>query len=283
MSKSITKTELFASTLLIFRIIFGGIQAASASDNPTNLQKGSQTTVKIPHGGDGNSGQTSKFTAGSKAKAAARRDFARRQTGKKPTSKRSGGSSFADAFTVERTFPARPGGNGDGLFGRLMPRPTPDPQNPGCAGGPRSITSLSGQHNSNQSTKLTGHDGFEAELTDKSENHLTSKHGNKFGVNDPLPPNPNQKPTKYPQNRTRINKENKATVRGEINGIISNPKTDIYYDVNIRGIQGQVYHCKETDRIVAIHTEGEFAGQIMKAQPISPAQLQLLKKLDKLD
>ena len=40
--------------------------------------KGSQTTLKIPHGGDGNSSQPSKFTAGSKAKGAARRDFTRR-------------------------------------------------------------------------------------------------------------------------------------------------------------------------------------------------------------
>ena len=40
--------------------------------------RGSQTILKIPHGGDGNSSQLSKFTAGSKAKNAARRDFARR-------------------------------------------------------------------------------------------------------------------------------------------------------------------------------------------------------------
>jgi len=128
----------------------------------------------------------SKFTAGSKAKGAARTDFARRQTGKKPTSGRSGGSLFAEAFTVEPKFAARPGGNGDGLFGRFTPRPTPDPGNPGCAGGPRSITVLSGQRNSDESTKLTAYDGFEAKLTDKSENHLTSKHGHKFGVDDPL-------------------------------------------------------------------------------------------------
>ena len=56
----------------------------------------------IPRGGDNNQpGKPSKFSPGSKAKGAAKRDFARRQTGKKPTSGRSGGSPFAQAFTVE--------------------------------------------------------------------------------------------------------------------------------------------------------------------------------------
>ena len=40
--------------------------------------------------------------------------------------------------------------------------------------------------------------------------------------------------------------------------------------MSIRGIQGRVYHDKDTNRVVGIHTEGEFAGQIMKAQPLVP-------------
>lgn len=172
---------------------------------------------------------------------------------------------------------------GNRLFGRFSARPTPDPSNPGCAGGPRSLTVLSGQRNANSSTNLTAYDGFEAKLTDKSENHLTSKHGHTFGVDDPLPPNPNQNPTKYEQTRTRLNNDNKAKVREEIKSILSNTKSDVYTDVNIRGIQGRVYHCKDTNRVVGIHTEGEFAGQIMKAQPISDPQLDLLRGLNILD
>jgi len=53
--------------------------------------------------------------------------------------------------------------------------------------------------------------------------------------------------------------------------------------VSIRGIQGRVYHCKDTNCVVGIHTEGEFAGQIMKAQPISDPQLDLLRRLNILD
>lgn len=159
----------------------------------------------------------------------------------------------------------------------------PDPRNSECAGWPRSITVLSGQRNSDESTKLTAYDGFEAKLTDKSKNHLTSKHGHKFGVDDSLPRNPNQKPTKYEQTRTRLNNENKAKVLEEIKSILSNTNSDIYPDVIIRGIQGQVYHCKDTNRLVGIHTEGEFAGQIMKAQPISERQLEFLLELNILD
>ena len=76
-----------------------------------SLRKGTQIALKIPSGGD--SSRPSKFGPGSKAKGAAKRDFARRQAGKTPTSRQSGGGFFADAFTVEPKFPARPGGNAE--------------------------------------------------------------------------------------------------------------------------------------------------------------------------
>ena len=101
------KRKLFASTMLIIRLLFGGPQSASASSNSKNVQdgvgskapiyrtfsreselvpKGGKRTT-ITRGGDNNQpGKPSKFSPGSKAKGAAKRDFARRQTGKKPTS-----------------------------------------------------------------------------------------------------------------------------------------------------------------------------------------------------
>lgn len=71
------------------------------------------------------------------------------------------GSSFAEAWapnTSKRSRPAAanrlaqqfqtgPVEGGNGLFGRFSARPTPDPYNPGCAGGPRSV--LPGQRNPN--------------------------------------------------------------------------------------------------------------------------------------
>ena len=53
--------------------------------------------------------------------------------------------------------------------------------------------------------------------------------------------------------------------------------------MSIRGIQGRVYHSKDTNRVVGIHTEGAFAGLIMKAQPISDPQLDLLRELNIID
>ena len=223
------------------------------------------------------SGYLGKSGPGPKAKADARNAMNNRSP--KGAKSKSGGSDFVEAWVQNPSNRARPGGNG--LFGRFSARPAPDPYNPGWADGPRSVTVRSGQRNSDLSTNLTAYDGFESELTDRSLNHLTSKHGHKFGVDDPLPRNPNQKPTKYEQTLTRLNNENKAKVREEISSILSNTNSEVFTDVSIRGIQGRVYHFEE--RVVGIHTEGEFAGQIVKTQPISKQQKTLLDTQNKLD
>ena len=103
----------------------------------------------IPRGSNTNKlGNPSKFSPISKAKGDVKRNFTKQQKLKisnKPTSSKSTGSIFADAFRVEANFPARPGLNRYGLLGRFSAQPTPDPYNPGCARGPRSIVVLSGQ------------------------------------------------------------------------------------------------------------------------------------------
>jgi hypothetical protein len=160
------KRKLAASIILSLRLLFGEPQLASSnsktfqsggnskteisrtlnqessmiadfnqegSAQPEQILKGTQTALKIPSGGSDNtsspSSGPSKFSPGSKAKGAAKTNFTRqqrRQTSNKPTSSKSSGSIFAEAFTVEPKFPARPGRNGDGLFGRFTPQPTPD-------------------------------------------------------------------------------------------------------------------------------------------------------------
>jgi hypothetical protein len=99
-----------------------------------------QILLVLPRGGDPS--EPGKFGPGSKAKGAAKRDFAQRQAGKNPTSRKSGGGFFADAFTVKPHFAARPGG-----FGRVPPKPLTDPHNPGGVGGPQSKTALSSKRN----------------------------------------------------------------------------------------------------------------------------------------
>jgi len=184
------KRKLFASAMLILRLFFGGLQSASASSNPKTFQSGGNSKTEIsrtldqessmianlnqedstrselvPEGGqltlDTPSGQITlglprggewqpKSGPGPRAKADARKAAANRAGNSKAGNSQSGGSPFAEAFTVEPKFPARPGRNEDGLFGRFTPQPTPDPHNPGCAGGPRSITVLSGQQNQSE-------------------------------------------------------------------------------------------------------------------------------------
>jgi hypothetical protein len=96
----------------------------------------------IPRGGQNDlPGKPSKFGPGSKARGAAKRDFAQQQAGKTPTSRQSGGGFFADAFPVRPQYPGRPGGLEP--FGRVTPKLAPNQGNPGGGDVPRSSTTLS--------------------------------------------------------------------------------------------------------------------------------------------
>lgn len=237
------------------------------------------------------SGPPSKFSAGSKAKGAAKKNFAKRQSEKNPTSRQSGGSPFVHGLDVKTQLGSRPGRNRNGLCGRFFPQSTPDPSNPGCASGPRSVTVLS-SHNSPSSSKedstreITAHDGVTGRVTDKSLNHLTSKHGHTLGIDDQLPPLPNQKQGKYQQIRTRVNAENKKQFGDTLEKILQDPNTSVFPEVNIRGIKGRGYLTEEYGEdgfFIGIHTEGKFAGLIMKAQPVDDKQLIILEESNKID
>jgi hypothetical protein len=223
----------------------------------------------------------------------------------KAAKSKSGGSYFAEAWSsnpskrsrpaaanrLAQQFQTAPAEGGNGLFGRFSARSTPDPSNPGCAGGPRSIKVLSQSKSSKPDfvREITTHNGVKAKLTDKSTNHLTSKHAHQVGIDDPLPPLPNQKPGKYPfaNIRTRINKENKKQFCDILENILHNTNTDPYPGVDMHGIKGQGFHTEdyggEGGFFIGIHEEGPFKGQIKKAQPISEQQLEILKKFNKID
>lgn len=92
---------------------------------------------------------------GSSPGARARSD-ARKAITNRPKAARSkpGGSGYAEAWSSNPSKRSRPAAanhlaqqfktgpieGGNGLFGRFSARPTPPPYNPGCAGGPRSLT-----------------------------------------------------------------------------------------------------------------------------------------------
>ena len=118
-------------------------------------------------------------------------------------------------------------------------------------------------------------------MTDQSTNHLTSKHGDEVGIDDPLPLNPSQRPTRYKQVRTRINKENKEKFGDILEEILEDPNTEPFPDVSMRGTKGHGYYSEdygESGFFVGIHNEGEFTGQIKKAQPTSEQQLKILRE-----
>lgn len=102
------------------------------------------------------------ISPGAKARTDARKSST---TGARSTKEsRSNRSSFVEGCLQNpsrRSRPAaanrlvqkfRPGGQAgeNGFFGRFSTRPTPNPHNPGCAGGPRSITVRSGQQNQSE-------------------------------------------------------------------------------------------------------------------------------------
>jgi hypothetical protein len=111
---------------------------------------------------------------GSSPGARARSD-ARKAIANKPKAARSkpGGSGYAEAWSSNPSKRSRPAAanrlaqqfqtgpveGGNGLFGRFSTRPTPDPYNSGCAGGPRSITVLSQSKSSKQDSgrEITAH------------------------------------------------------------------------------------------------------------------------------
>ena len=138
----------------------------------------------------------------------------------------------------------------------------------------------------NSVREITGHDGVKGTLTDKSTNHLTSNHGHYLGIDDPLPLNPNQKTKKYKQIRTRINKENKEKFGDIVEEILRDPNTEPYPGISIRGVKSHGYYTEnygESGFFIGIHSEGEFKGQIKKAQPISDKQLKTLQEENRID
>ena len=248
-------------------------------------------------------GDLGKSGPGPKAKADARNAMNNRSP--KGAKSKPGGSGFAEAWVQNPSNRARPAAanrlaqqlqpsqaeGGNGLFGRFSARPTPDPSNPGCAGGPRSITVLSGQRNANSSTnhsirEITAHDEVKGKLIDKAVNHFTSKHADALGIDDPLPPSPNQKPTKYKQTSTRINNENKKKVGDILEKILEDPNTEVFPGISMRGIAGHGYYTEDYGEygfFVGITTEGKLADQITKAQPVSPDQLEKLRTLNSIN
>jgi len=106
-----------------------------------------ERVLRIPYRTENSPNSSSKFIAGSKAKGATRSNFTRWQLDKKPITRQSRGSLFADGFMVKSNLPVDPSVNGHGLFGQFIILFSPNLYNPRCLGDPRSITILSSYQN----------------------------------------------------------------------------------------------------------------------------------------
>jgi hypothetical protein len=236
---------------------------------------------------------SSKFGPGARARGDARRYRQQPKGSQLGKPKKRTGGGFVDAFSQQPPYTSKPGGmhgSDQGLFNRFSPRATPNFHNPGNAGGPRSITVVGSAKSSDQThdqnTRLMqAHDGRKAKLPQKSADHLLSKHGHNFGIDDKLPLEPNQKPTKYAQVRTRINKPNRKKFGDNLENILQDPDTKPYPDVSMRGKSSDCYHSRkyggEHGVLICIPNLGKFKDIIIKA--LSRQQWELLNQQGIID
>jgi len=137
----------------------------------------------------------------------------------------------------------------NGLSGRFSARPTPDPYNPGCAGGPRSITVLSSQENS-EHANLTKEqirnlpdkrDGF---ITEENHPPLVARYGQvefktpKHGGIHGLPTNEKGQTPKTEENAlalrdSLVNMPNREDIQWFDNGMYQGGTERGYDSVNI--------------------------------------------------
>ena len=82
---------------------------------------------------------------------------------------------------------------------------------------------------------FTGKEGVIAVLTRSSSKHLCATHSHQVSINDP-----NVKPKKYPQIKTKISNANELVFGDIIETVMQSPEK-IYTDVKIRGVTGHGY------------------------------------------
>ena len=68
-----------------------------------------------------------------------------------------------------------------------------------------------------------------------------------------------------------------------IQKLLLSEDTEIFDNIQIRGILGKAYYSPVNKLVVGIHKEGDLKDQIVKTQPLSSAQLEKLCNLNILD
>jgi hypothetical protein len=128
-------------------------------------------------------------------------------------------------------------------------------------------------------------DGKCMDIPNKSLDHLLSKHGHRFGGNDPLPIDPNQKDTNYFERkiRTRLTPENRDQFRNNIKKFGQSKNLIPFYGVEMHDKIGDVYYCPETKRCISAIVDPVSGKRTLnKAQPVGPNQLKQLTTQNRL-
>ena len=127
------------------------------------ISEHSKSALEIRNGGLGKSGP------GPRAKADARKAGINRAGNSKAKNLQSDGSSFAEAFTTNHPTQSRPGQNKDGLFSRFPSQARPNPYNPGCSKGPKSVHPLASSNQESVQKKPADNDVKFHDNSDKKE------------------------------------------------------------------------------------------------------------------
>lgn len=243
--------------------------------NKIVIGTGSNRIILAETRGGENLPGTGKFNPGAKAKAAAKKQVAQRGW---PTKKKSSSSSglFAEGFTPQGGFSSRPG---------------QDWRNPYGAGGPKSVTHLGKSNGSELKGQTQGerivrtiidYEGYAAKLTKKSLSHGTSKHGHQAGVNDPLPQDPKQKPTKFSPIRTRVNDLNNALVGDRLENAMQDRETEIYKNFKFKDLPARCYHSEKYKLVIIIPQEGPLKDTVIRFHKPSVKQVTRIQTENRL-
>lgn len=218
-------------------------------------------------------GEFNKSGPGTRAKADTRKGVNNRSP--KGAKSKSGGGGFTEALLSDnpsrsrpavanglaQQFQTNPSKGGNGLFGRGSARSNIDSYNLGCASGPRSITVIAGQRDSNLAPsyfeKVKFNDGYEAEVRNSQLDHILVKHGHPWGVEDidvrtTEEANANLATGRPKQIRTRPTRENREIVRASLHEMASRSELELYPNYAISGEMGRAYFCSETKLFIGI-------------------------------
>ena len=137
----------------------------------------------------------------------------------------------------------------------------------------------SGQNSPDYTETIQTFDRKSMDIPNRSLDHLLSKHGHNFGVNDPLAMDPKQKDTNYFERkiRTRLTPENWKQFRNNIKQFGQSKNLISFYGVKMHDKIGDVYYCPKTKFCIsAIVDPVSDERTLNKAQPVGPSQLKEL-------